>query len=98
MADPRTVLRRPLRCRTGSDRPADQARTAQPGAPAIMSSSSSPTATIFVRAYVGLGANLSNAAATVRQAAAELRCVPGLSSLRLFPLYGTAWLDSSGPD
>ncbi|GAA0217852.1 2-amino-4-hydroxy-6-hydroxymethyldihydropteridine diphosphokinase [Castellaniella daejeonensis] len=63
-----------------------------------MSPSSPPTDTIFVQAYVGLGANLGNAAATVRQAAAELGRVPGISSLRLSPLYGTAPVDSSGPD
>lgn len=51
-----------------------------------------------VQAYVGLGANLGDAAATVRRAADELAAVPGVSSLRLSPLYGTAPVDSSGPD
>ena len=51
-----------------------------------------------VQAYVGLGANLGDAAATVRRAADELAAVPGVSGLRLSPLYGTAPVDSSGPD
>jgi len=51
-----------------------------------------------VRAYIGLGANLGAAADTVRQAAAELAAVAGISGLDLSPLYGTAPVDSSGPD
>src|SRR5690606_5656903 len=38
------------------------------------------------------------AADTVRQAAAELAAVAGISGLDLSPLYGTAPVDSSGPD
>lgn len=49
-------------------------------------------------AYIGLGANLGEAVATVQRAAAELAAVPGVSDLRLSPLYGTAPVDSSGPD
>ncbi|MGB3276362.1 MAG: 2-amino-4-hydroxy-6-hydroxymethyldihydropteridine diphosphokinase [Castellaniella sp.] len=49
-------------------------------------------------AYIGLGANLGDAAATVRRAAAELAAVPGVADLQLSPLYGTAPVDSSGPD
>ncbi len=63
-----------------------------------MSHSAPPLDTPPVLAYVGLGANLGDAAATVRRAAAELAAVPGVSSLRLSPLYGTAPVDSSGPD
>lgn len=51
-----------------------------------------------VPVYVGLGANLGEAAVTVRRAASELAAVPGVSALRLSPLYGTAPVDSSGPD
>lgn len=51
-----------------------------------------------VLACVGLGANLGDAAGTVRRAAAELAAVPGVAGLRLSPLYGTAPVDSSGPD
>ena len=51
-----------------------------------------------IQAYIGLGANLGSAADTVRQAAAELAVVPGVSRLQLSPLYGTAPVDSSGPD
>ncbi|MFC4297071.1 2-amino-4-hydroxy-6-hydroxymethyldihydropteridine diphosphokinase [Castellaniella hirudinis] len=49
-------------------------------------------------AYIGLGANLGEAAATVQRAAAELAAVPGVSDLQLSSLYGTAPVDSSGPD
>jgi 2-amino-4-hydroxy-6-hydroxymethyldihydropteridine diphosphokinase len=51
-----------------------------------------------IQAYIGLGANLGEAAATVRQAAAELAATPGVSAFQLSPLYGTAPVDSSGPD
>jgi 2-amino-4-hydroxy-6-hydroxymethyldihydropteridine diphosphokinase len=51
-----------------------------------------------VVAYVGLGANLGEAAASVRAAADELRRTAGVQALRLSALYGTAPVDSSGPD
>ena len=51
-----------------------------------------------VVAYIGLGANLGDAAGAVRQAAAELAATPDIIRLRLSPLYGTAPVDSSGPD
>ncbi|MDY0308825.1 MAG: 2-amino-4-hydroxy-6-hydroxymethyldihydropteridine diphosphokinase [Castellaniella sp.] len=51
-----------------------------------------------VLAWIGLGANLGDAATTLRCAAAELAAVAGVSCLRLSPLYATAPLDSSGPD
>lgn len=49
-------------------------------------------------AYVGLGANLGDAAATVRQAAARLAQVPGVQHCRLSPLYRSAPVDAEGPD
>lgn len=49
-------------------------------------------------AYIGLGANLGNADATVRQAAAEIAQLRTTSSLRLSPLYRTAPVDSDGPN
>lgn len=51
-----------------------------------------------VLAYIGLGANLGEAQATVRQAAHELAALPGIMALRLSGLYSTAPVDSSGPD
>ncbi len=63
-----------------------------------MSPSGPPPDPPTVQAYIGLGANLGDAADTVRRAAAELAAVPGVSALRLSPLYGTAPVDSSGPD
>ncbi|CAM3833030.1 2-amino-4-hydroxy-6-hydroxymethyldihydropteridinepyrophosphokinase OS=Castellaniella defragrans (strain DSM / CCUG 39792 / 65Phen) OX=1437824 GN=BN940_15146 PE=3 SV=1 [Castellaniella denitrificans] len=63
-----------------------------------MSPSVPPLVLTPVLAYVGLGANLGEAAGTVRRAAAELAAVPGVSGLRMSPLYGTAPVDSSGPD
>ncbi|SHI14962.1 2-amino-4-hydroxy-6-hydroxymethyldihydropteridine diphosphokinase [Pollutimonas bauzanensis] len=49
-------------------------------------------------AYIGLGANLGDAAATLRQAVAELSQTPGIAQLELSPLYRSAPVDSSGPD
>jgi 2-amino-4-hydroxy-6-hydroxymethyldihydropteridine diphosphokinase len=49
-------------------------------------------------AYIGLGANLGDAAATVRRAAADIAQLPATSGLRLSPLYRTAPVDSHGPD
>ncbi|MHA3905320.1 2-amino-4-hydroxy-6-hydroxymethyldihydropteridine diphosphokinase [Castellaniella sp. WN] len=63
-----------------------------------MSPSAPPLGTPPVLVYVGLGANLGDAAGTVRRAAAELAGAPGVSGLRLSPLYGTAPVNSSGPD
>jgi len=49
-------------------------------------------------AYIGLGANLGEAEATVRQAAHELSSVRGVSGCRLSPLYRTRPVDAGGPD
>ncbi|MDN5843616.1 MAG: 2-amino-4-hydroxy-6-hydroxymethyldihydropteridine diphosphokinase [Alcaligenaceae bacterium] len=49
-------------------------------------------------AYVGLGANLGDASATVRAAAHELAIAPGVSGLVLSPLYRSAPVDAGGPD
>ncbi len=49
-------------------------------------------------AFIGLGANLGNARAAVLAAEHELRQAPDLSDLVLSPLYGSAPVDSSGPD
>ncbi len=49
-------------------------------------------------AYIGLGANLGDAQATLRLAAAELAQTPGIAEFKLSPLYRTAPVDSSGPD
>lgn len=48
--------------------------------------------------YIGLGANLGDAADTLRQAAAQLARIPGVLDLRLSPLYRSAPIDASGPD
>jgi 2-amino-4-hydroxy-6-hydroxymethyldihydropteridine diphosphokinase len=49
-------------------------------------------------AYVGLGANLGEAAATIRQAATELAGTAGVADVRLSALYASTPIDSSGPD
>src|SRR3546814_1594164 len=49
-------------------------------------------------AYIGLGANLGNASASLRQAAAALAALRGISALTLSRLYSSAPVDSSGPD
>ncbi|TAN30072.1 MAG: 2-amino-4-hydroxy-6-hydroxymethyldihydropteridine diphosphokinase [Castellaniella sp.] len=51
-----------------------------------------------VLAYIGLGANLGDAATTVLAAAQALRVDAETAALRLSALYCTAPVDSSGPD
>jgi 2-amino-4-hydroxy-6-hydroxymethyldihydropteridine diphosphokinase len=51
-----------------------------------------------VLAYIGLGANLGDAAATVLAAAQALQGDSGTAALRLSALYRTAPVDSPGPD
>ncbi|CAM5217456.1 2-amino-4-hydroxy-6-hydroxymethyldihydropteridinepyrophosphokinase OS=Castellaniella defragrans OX=75697 GN=HNR28_001362 PE=3 SV=1 [Castellaniella defragrans] len=51
-----------------------------------------------VIAYIGLGANLGDAAASVRAASQELARTPGIHALRLSALYETSPVDSGGPD
>lgn len=51
-----------------------------------------------VTAYVALGANLSDAAATLRKALQTLGHAPGLRLVKASSLYRTAPVDSSGPD
>ncbi len=50
------------------------------------------------RAYVGLGANLGEREAALRQALAALGQCPGTRVLRVSPLYGSAPVDAGGPD
>lgn len=49
-------------------------------------------------AYIGLGANLGDARATVLGAATELAASAGVFSARLSPLYRTKPVDAHGPD
>ena len=51
-----------------------------------------------VIAYVGVGANLGDAALTVRQAIEDLSRVCGVHLATASSLYRTAPIDSSGPD
>ncbi len=51
-----------------------------------------------VDVYIGLGANLGDAAGTLRLAAERLARAEGILALRLSPLYRSAPVDSSGPD
>lgn len=53
-----------------------------------------PGATVFI----GLGANLGDARATVRAALAELRALAAPASFQASALYASAPVDSSGPD
>ena len=50
------------------------------------------------RAYIGLGANLGQAAASLQAAAAQLAALPGWLDARGSALYRSAPIDSSGPD
>ncbi len=49
-------------------------------------------------AYIGLGANLGDAAASLQLAAQELAAASGILQLTLSPLYRSAPVESSGPD
>ena len=51
-----------------------------------------------VTAYVALGANLGDAAQTLRDALASLTHTPGIRLVKASSLYRTAPIDSSGPD
>jgi 2-amino-4-hydroxy-6-hydroxymethyldihydropteridine diphosphokinase len=51
-----------------------------------------------VTAYVALGANLGDAAQTLRDALAALNVLPGTRLVQASSLYRTAPVDSSGPD
>ena len=48
--------------------------------------------------FIGLGANLGDARATLRAALAELRALAAPGSFQASALYGSAPVDSSGPD
>ena len=49
-------------------------------------------------AYVGLGANLGDAPATLAAAAQALAALPGCRLLALSPVYRSAPVDATGPD
>ncbi|WP_144636499.1 2-amino-4-hydroxy-6-hydroxymethyldihydropteridine diphosphokinase [Bordetella genomosp. 13] len=51
-----------------------------------------------VRAYVGLGSNLGDSAATLTAALDELAATPGILSCRVSPWYRSAPVDAAGPD
>lgn len=51
-----------------------------------------------VSAFIGLGANLGEAEATLRRAATELGSAPGIFDCRLAPFYRSAPVDADGPD
>lgn len=51
-----------------------------------------------VQAYIGLGANLGAAKATLEHAAQDLSRTAGISHLVLSKFYRSAPIDSSGPD
>ncbi|MDH0093855.1 2-amino-4-hydroxy-6-hydroxymethyldihydropteridine diphosphokinase, partial [Achromobacter mucicolens] len=49
-------------------------------------------------AYVGLGANLGDSAATLRQVLAQLEATPGIAGVTASPFYRSAPVDATGPD
>ncbi|NKI92990.1 2-amino-4-hydroxy-6-hydroxymethyldihydropteridine diphosphokinase [Rhizobacter sp. SG703] len=49
-------------------------------------------------AFVGLGANLGDAHATLSRALDELAALPGVESLQASPLYRSKPVDAQGPD
>ena len=52
----------------------------------------------MILAYIGLGANLGDAQATLKRAAQALSDTAGIGNLVLARFYRTAPIDSSGPD
>src|SRR5690606_24957073 len=52
----------------------------------------------MIQTYIGLGANLGSAKATLSQAAEALRHAPGIHDLAMSRLYRSAPVDSNGPD
>jgi 2-amino-4-hydroxy-6-hydroxymethyldihydropteridine diphosphokinase len=57
-----------------------------------------PAAPPAERAFVGLGANLGDAARAVGEALAEIAAVPGVTVVAVSPRYRTAPVDAGGPD
>jgi 2-amino-4-hydroxy-6-hydroxymethyldihydropteridine diphosphokinase len=53
---------------------------------------------LAVTAYIGLGANLGNAAMAVRQALAAIAALSGVQGTRASSLYGSAPVDAGGAD
>lgn len=51
-----------------------------------------------VRAYIGLGANLGDSAATLRRVLAELAATDGIDAVQASPFYRSAPVDATGPD
>ncbi|WP_454691560.1 2-amino-4-hydroxy-6-hydroxymethyldihydropteridine diphosphokinase [Achromobacter aloeverae] len=51
-----------------------------------------------VTAYIGLGANLGDAGATLRQALRELAASKGITACEASPFYRSAPVDAGGPD
>ncbi|KQP18460.1 2-amino-4-hydroxy-6-hydroxymethyldihydropteridine diphosphokinase [Pseudorhodoferax sp. Leaf267] len=54
--------------------------------------------TQWVQAYIGLGANLGDAAAAVRAAVESIANLPGTLAQSKSPLYRSAPVDAGGPD
>jgi len=51
-----------------------------------------------VTAYIGMGANLGDAQATLTLAARDIAALPGIHRTQLSPLYRSAPVDAGGPD
>lgn len=61
--------------------------------------STSPTVSKYsVTAYIGMGANLGDAQATLMLAARDTAALPGILNTQLSPLYRSAPVDAGGPD
>ncbi|AUA54881.1 2-amino-4-hydroxy-6-hydroxymethyldihydropteridinepyrophosphokinase [Achromobacter spanius] len=52
----------------------------------------------LVRAYIGLGANLGDSAATLRGVLAELQASDGIKAVTASPFYRSAPVEATGPD
>ena len=63
-----------------------------------VSRAAAPTGAATATAFIGIGANLGQAQATVLQAMQGIGALPHTTLLRCSSLYRTAPLDASGPD
>lgn len=57
-----------------------------------------PPDTTWIKAYVGLGANLGDAQQAIESASRQLEQTEGITDVELSPFYRSAPVDSSGPD
>src|SRR5690606_9323458 len=89
--------RRPQTTSSPSPPPAGQ-RHRGSRRPGMSSTPETAAAQAPVIAYIGMGANLGDARATLLAAAAQIATLPGVHDTTLSPLYRSAPVNAGGPD